>query len=197
MNNQNIQFSIWNLFVIKINMRHKWRGILGLLGLVIVILLSVRLWAWLMGRLTVSRLDHSMEPPGHLAGLFPPVWSLLALTNPPCAQTVPQTEQWFHNDSLAELRSLSWIKTPPGWRPRTGGHLWPSQCLADPWEKNRNMLINHLNGVEQSGVDLWNPTVMDEEQQQHVTQEKALTYVEINETNGLARGLRLTQSNAN
>lgn len=91
-------------------------------------------------------------------------WSLLILwvfnINPLCVWRKTLFTNWFFTiarrlDCLAVGNKLviwlGWLRTSV-----------PSQSLADPTERTENMLINYLNGVGRSVVDLCSPTVIDE-----------------------------------
>lgn len=161
-------FSVWNLFGIKINIRHKWPGILGLWGLGIIILLSLFDCG---GDYEFPGWTTAFEPPGHLwftlLDFLPSVipahpLGLLPLTlfasEEPQAKIIYQTEQWFHNCSTA---LQSWTKHSYG---SLGYkfHYSDVQELEDicaitvfgwPYRKEqKNMLINYLNGVDSQGL---------------------------------------------
>lgn len=162
-------FSVWNLFGIKINIRHKWQGILGLWGLGIIILLSLFDCG---GGLWVSRLDHHIGTTRalmmhSLLDFLPSVISacplgLLPLTlfasDETTAKIFYQTEQRFHNCPTAWQ---SWTKRSCG----SLGYkfhysdvqeledICASTVLGRPYRKEqKNMLINYLNGVDGQGL---------------------------------------------
>lgn len=145
-------FCVWNLFGIKINIRHKWPGILGLWGLGIIIRLSlfdcgggiISIQAGPPHRTTKAlMIFHCWSLPLCVIPSRPQgLWPLTLLVSDKIpANIIYQTEHWFNNcpvyDSLAVMtKALPWIYIQLHWCPKAWGHLCHCSVLADPTEKN-------------------------------------------------------------